>query len=230
MKNNSRLKISCRFVIIDSDQDLVLGWQAIKRFNLMKVNIATNQKYNLETRKIKKLQFKDNLINLNSDINSQEKSELDTNVEYLQSCLKVTNSHKQYIDINTFNSLTKFNTHVNRYSVFDYSKIKSSRRRVDFDLISVNNKWNTYYDAHVVNTIEDENAKVFIDDVLANVDVNSAVVISSEFDSDIAACKSHILEVEKSGKHVNLDSCDSECSDQNTNFSNQTNKNIFEGR
>ena len=52
MKNNSRLKISCRFVIIDSDQDLVLGWQAIKRFNLMKVNIATNQKYNLKARKI----------------------------------------------------------------------------------------------------------------------------------------------------------------------------------
>ena len=63
MKNNSRLKITCRFVNMHSEHDLVLGWQAIKRFNLMKVNIATNQKYNLEARKIKNLQFKDNLIN-----------------------------------------------------------------------------------------------------------------------------------------------------------------------
>jgi hypothetical protein len=35
MKNNSRLKKRCRFVIIDSEHDLGLGWHAINRFNLI---------------------------------------------------------------------------------------------------------------------------------------------------------------------------------------------------
>ncbi len=58
MKNNSRLKISCRFVVIDSENDLVLGWHAINRFNLMKVNVASNLKCNLNTTKTKNIQFK----------------------------------------------------------------------------------------------------------------------------------------------------------------------------
>ena len=35
MKNSPMIRINCRFLIMESSQDLVLGWEAIKRFNLM---------------------------------------------------------------------------------------------------------------------------------------------------------------------------------------------------
>ncbi len=57
---------------------------------------------------------------------------------------------------------------------------------------------------------ESEHAKLFIDDVLANIDVNTAIVTPSEYDDEIAACKSHILDVEMNNKRVNIDECDND--------------------
>jgi hypothetical protein len=153
MKNNSRIRICCRFVIIDSEQDLVLGWHAINRFNLMKVNVVSNLKSNQNTTKIKKLQFKTDLINLDLNNNSHKQSKLD------KSCLKVTNTCKQDIDIETFNSLVKFNTHVNRFSLYDHNKVDESRRRVQFNYKSLNDKWNAYYDGHVVNAMKGDESE-----------------------------------------------------------------------
>ncbi len=199
MKNNSRLRISCRFVIIDSEQDLVLGYHAINRFNLMKVNIANNLKPNQDTIKIKNTQFNKDLIYLNSNINSIKLAKLNRNVKRSPSCLKLEKTYKQDINIDTFNSLVKLNTHVNRFSFYDPIKSYETRRRFKFDLKALNDKWNAYYDVHVVNVMESdkgEDANLFIDDVLANIDVNTAMVTPSEYDDEIAACKSHILDVE----------------------------------
>jgi hypothetical protein len=44
-----------------------------------------------------------------------------------KSCLNVTNTCKQKIDIETFSSLVKFNTHVNCLSLYDHNKVDESR-------------------------------------------------------------------------------------------------------
>ncbi len=40
MYDKAKLKIECNFIIIDSEQDLVLGWDAIKTLNLMEVKVS----------------------------------------------------------------------------------------------------------------------------------------------------------------------------------------------
>ncbi len=61
-----------------------------------------------------------------------------------KSCLKVRNTCKQDIDIETFNSLVKFNTHVNRFSLYDHNKVDERHRRVQFNYKSINDKWNAH--------------------------------------------------------------------------------------
>ncbi len=230
MKNNSRLRISCRFVIIDSEHDLVLGYHAINRFNLMKVNIANNLKPNQDTIKIKNTQFNKDLIYLNSNINSLKLAKLNKNVKSSPSCLKLEKTYKQDINIDTFNSLVKLNTHVNRFSFYDPIKSYETRRRFKFDLKALNDKWNAYYDVHVVNVMESdkgEDANLFIDDVLANKDVNTAIVTPSEYDDEIAACKSHILDVEMNDKRVNIDECNNDSTGEKVIFCKCTNNDVL---
>ena len=69
MKDKAKLKIECNFIIIDSEQDLVLGWDAIKTFNLMEVKVADSS----ETKTVaklsnKKLLFKSDIDLINLDL------------------------------------------------------------------------------------------------------------------------------------------------------------------
>ncbi len=68
MKNSPKIRIKCRFLIMESSQDLVLGWEAISRFNLMQVNVANivpQTNVNLTNSKIRKCKFNDDK-NVNS--------------------------------------------------------------------------------------------------------------------------------------------------------------------
>ena len=120
----------------------------------MKVNVASNLKCNLKTTKTKNIQFKPDLVDLDLNINLHKKSKIDKNAKTMPSCIKLDNMYKQNIDIKTFNSLMKFNTHVNRISIYKHNKVNDTRRRVQFDYDIVNSKWSEYYKTHIINTIE----------------------------------------------------------------------------
>ncbi len=83
----------------------------------MKLNVVSSLKYNLNATKIKKIQFKDDIIDIDWNISSHTQSKLNKNIEPKPSCIKVDNTYKQNIDVKTFNSLVKCNTHVNRFSL-----------------------------------------------------------------------------------------------------------------
>jgi hypothetical protein len=123
-KKGDRIRINCRFLIMESSQDLVLGWEAIKRFNLMEVNVATissQNKSNLEKSNIKKCKINtdDNKLHIISY------SEVSTNVANInnvkaKSCLKDSFDLVNKISINTMRldtlkQLMSFNTQVNQH-------------------------------------------------------------------------------------------------------------------
>ncbi len=68
---------------------------------------------------------------------------------------------------------------------------------------------------------------MFIDDVLANTDVNTVIVTPSEYDDEIAACKSHILDVEMNGKRVNIDECNNDSTCEKVIFCKRTNNDVL---
>jgi len=149
LKDNSKIKISCRFIIIDSDQDLVLGWNAIARFNLMQVNIANDSKIKnrLQSRN-KNVQFAVEINYINSDLDLIELSDIANESKLKidkQSCLKNSKiSIKQKLNVKTFNKLVKFNTHVNSLSYYITKGVKDS-----FKIL--NDKWSVYYGKYSMN-------------------------------------------------------------------------------
>ena len=53
---------------------------------------------------------------------------------------------------------------MNRFSLYDHNKVDERHRRVQFNNTSITDKWNAYYDVHVVNALkgdESEHAKLF---------------------------------------------------------------------
>jgi len=79
MKNSQSIKISCRFLIMESSQDLVLGWEAIARFNLMQVNVASDSKSEILD-KMKTInnnfRFNKDGFKIHSDLDTIDSSEL----------------------------------------------------------------------------------------------------------------------------------------------------------
>ncbi len=57
----------------------------------MKVNVASNLKSNLNATKIKKIQFNDDLIDIDLNVSSHKQSKLNKNIEPKPSCIKVDN-------------------------------------------------------------------------------------------------------------------------------------------
>ena len=149
MKNSPMIRINCRFLIMESSQDLVLGWEAIKRFNLMQVNVANilpQTDTNLMKSKIKKCKFNDDGIQINiiSDnyINT-ELARIDINLKG-KSCLRnsidlISKNSINDMRPNTLKQLLSFNTQVNQHS-------KYLGNDIQFELDALNRDW---YRLHV---------------------------------------------------------------------------------
>ena len=83
---------------MESSQDLVLGWEAIKRFNLMEVNVAnisSQNKSNLMKSNIKKCKINTD----NNQLHIISYSEVSTNVANIDSNVKTKSCLKDSYDL-----------------------------------------------------------------------------------------------------------------------------------
>ncbi len=180
MKDKAKLSINCRFIIIDSDQDLVLGWNAIKSFNLMQVNVADEPDIkNRSELSNKKVQFNhdidlvnliyDTKINPTIDTSLGCKSELKSSIKY---------SKQEYIsisDIKTFNKLCRFNTILNGRSRYKTKTIRKGR-------CEIRTKWR---ELALVNTLNLDSSNINVYDentTFCNLDKNANLEVDKVSD------------------------------------------------
>ncbi len=88
---------------------------------------------------IKNLQFANNHIDIDLEPNVS-KANLDNKV-VINTCLKPNSIATQEIDVNTFNSLVKFNTHANSFTIHEHKYNRHTRRRAHFNLNLLNDNW-----------------------------------------------------------------------------------------